>query len=407
MTGRGPEDPRIKPTSSEQRHIAHTTTAHNARVGTDDFRRLCESVRFLGDPPSTASDRETRERRKAVLAMRAHLLGTALRASETVTPEIFSVVREACERLRLPEIPETFVMAGGGDLNAFCVSAGISDVRFLGLNGELFEWLDREELISVIAHELGHMALHPGGGGHAESCLERLQERAASRCREISADRVSALAVESSVAFREMVKVHTNLRSTHFLLDIAALVQQATEMPANDGALWQLMDTHPFLSFRAWALNRFLASDVMCKHRGSSGGEPLAAIDEEILSRMEMLGGGHLSLTHADLVNQALVWLSVLLVHEDGQITDAEQREIVEMVGRIRATNAIDVLKHHGRAEIESHARRTIEAVLAAGPHVMNRLMRALDDLGAAVGVDVSASRAAALVQDISRAASH
>jgi hypothetical protein len=406
MADRIPVDPRSKPASHAERHIDRTTNAHNARLGPDGFRRLCESVRFPADQPPTSSPREVKERRKAALSLRANLLGTALRASEAVTPEIVSVVRETCERLRLPEVPETFVMAGSGELNAFCVSAGISDVRLLGLNGELFEWLDREELIAVVAHELGHMALHTGGGGRSESFLDELHESAASRCREISADRVSALAVEPSVAFRMMVKMHTNLRSTHFRLDIGALVQQAADMPPHD-AVWQLTTSHPFLSFRVWALNRFIASDAMCRHRGAAGGEPLKDIDDEIAARLEMLGGGRLSLTHADLVNEALVWLSLLLVHEDGQITDAEQRELVEMVGRIRATNAIEVLKHHGRMEIESHARRTTEAALAAGPHVMNRLMRALDDLGAAVGVDVSASRAAALVQDITRKAAH
>lgn len=368
-------------------------------MGPDAFLRLCGSVRFPGDVPEPSSPRAVRLARKAVLERRAILLGSALRASEKLTPGIFAIIKDACSRLRLPQAPETFVSAGSGDLNAFCLSVGPTDVRLLGVNGELFEFLDHEEIVAVIAHELGHMALHPARGRASDNLLEELAESATSRSRELSADRVSVLAVDPPTVYRALIKIHTNLRSGHFEVDVDALVQQAGDIPPHED-IWQLAASHPFLPFRIWALHRFTSSEFYRRHRGESGGEPLERIDAEISRKLDMLGGGRLSSAHADLVNEALVWLAVLLIIEDGEISDRERRELTELVGRIRAENALEVLHQLGRAEIESHARRALQRARNAGPSVVARLVRAIDGLGASIGVDVSTSGAATLINE-------
>jgi len=85
--------------------------------------------------------------------LRVQLTGSNLRVNADNFPDVYEKVQAAREILDLPKMPDVYI-AAGGDINAF--TAGVEHPLVV-LNSGTIDLLTDDELIFVIAHELGHI----------------------------------------------------------------------------------------------------------------------------------------------------------------------------------------------------------------------------------------------------------
>lgn len=85
-------------------------------------------------------------------AIRLAFLSSSVRTSPKQFPKVHNMLREACSVLDVKEIPELYVIQNPM-FNA--VAAGV-DKPIIGIHSSLVDTLTEDELLAVIAHELGH-----------------------------------------------------------------------------------------------------------------------------------------------------------------------------------------------------------------------------------------------------------
>lgn len=85
-------------------------------------------------------------------SLRLIALSSAVRVSERQFAKVNTLFREACHILDVKKVPEIYVSASPF-INARAIGM---DNPFIILNSSLLETLNEEELLAVIAHELGH-----------------------------------------------------------------------------------------------------------------------------------------------------------------------------------------------------------------------------------------------------------
>jgi Zn-dependent protease with chaperone function len=90
--------------------------------------------------------------------MIARIRTNAVKLSPAQFPKVFERTEELCQKMKIRQVPDIYVMESGGTLNAFAT-------RFFGRNmvviySEFFELIERDaedEVAFVIAHELAHI----------------------------------------------------------------------------------------------------------------------------------------------------------------------------------------------------------------------------------------------------------
>ncbi|MBY6036982.1 ankyrin repeat domain-containing protein [Fictibacillus nanhaiensis] len=90
--------------------------------------------------------------------MIARIRTNAVKLSPAQFPKVYERTKELCEKMKIKQVPDVYVMESGGILNAFAT-------RFFGRNmvvlySEFFELIERDaedEVTFVIAHELAHI----------------------------------------------------------------------------------------------------------------------------------------------------------------------------------------------------------------------------------------------------------
>jgi Zn-dependent protease with chaperone function len=85
--------------------------------------------------------------------LRVGLTGSYLRVTPDSLPDVHRTLTTACSTLDLPEVPDVYI-AGGGEINAF--TAGVQRPLIV-LNSATVDLLTPEELLFVVAHEVGHI----------------------------------------------------------------------------------------------------------------------------------------------------------------------------------------------------------------------------------------------------------
>ncbi|MBO1349812.1 MAG: M48 family metallopeptidase [Hormoscilla sp. GUM202] len=86
--------------------------------------------------------------------LRIHYTGSGLKVNSNNAPEVYEVLQEACEILSIDRQPELYFHQDSYGINA--VTAGV-EKSIIVLSSECAELLSPEELMFVIAHELGHI----------------------------------------------------------------------------------------------------------------------------------------------------------------------------------------------------------------------------------------------------------
>ena len=210
----------------------------------------------------------------------SYLLGRAhhqelVRVAEVITqqtmPDLDRLVRRGVERLQ-PGPVQVFV-ASGRELNAY--TFGLSSPKAVVLYAGLFQVMDGDELLFILGHEMGHVAL-----GHTwlNSLVGGMAGIPASwsvgavlalaflwwnRMCEYSADRAGLLACgKPKKAISALVKLGAgpSARTVRDLERAYRQIDAEDDTPA--GALGEVLATHPMLIRRIENLKRYAASDT-------------------------------------------------------------------------------------------------------------------------------------------------
>lgn len=214
--------------------------------------------------------------------LRVQLTGSHLRVTADSVPDVHEKLRAACDILDLPKVPDLYI-ASGADLNAF--TAGV-ERPLVVLNAGAVDLLTDDELLFVIAHEVGHVKsghvlyyqiaeFLPVIGAIVGTATLGLGELLGAglqmallnwkRMSEFTADRAGLLACQdANVAITAMIKIAGLPQKYHGAINPEDFIAQAREFKALDADklnwlvkwLSTMGQTHPWTVMRA---SQFLA----------------------------------------------------------------------------------------------------------------------------------------------------
>jgi len=343
-----------------------------------DHAELAARLRFSLDEPMRISGAALAQRREQYEAIRSSVGRMAIRVTPRLLPHIHASVRRACDNLLLPDEPLTYVTSDA-EPNALVAS---SDARYvIILNSGLVELLEPAELSAIVGHEIGHATLR-----HAIETAETIEQRTfaleRSRAQEISADRIGLIAAgDASHALRAELKVACGLSLRHLTPDLDAFIEQISTPPADEDAAWEAERTHPTLALRFWAQRAFAESDVYHRFLGQRGGRPFDEVEREIEERFHGVGASAAFRATSDHVHEALAWLGIIVVAQDGDFSDSDRKILVEFVGRIWADDAFAYARRHGMAAVERRAKETVAPLRFSNQRARRRIEDSLREM--------------------------
>ena len=213
--------------------------------------------------------------------LRVQLTGSHLRVTPDSVPDVHEKLVAACSTLDLPKVPDLYI--AGGELNAF--TAGV-ERPLIVLTSGLVDRLTDDELLFVIAHEVGHIKsghvlyyqiaeFLPVIGGIVGTATLGLGELFSAglqaallnwkRMSEFTADRAGLLGCQdANVALTAMIKIAGLPQKYDGAINPEDFIAQAREFKAFDTeklnwlvkALSTMGQTHPWTVMRA---SQFLA----------------------------------------------------------------------------------------------------------------------------------------------------
>lgn len=212
--------------------------------------------------------------------------GQALRITPRQYPRLYKVYREAIEILDLPYEPEFFLQTNETP-NAFAMGM---ERRFVVITSGITELLTEEELLFVIAHELGHnkfdhmlnktiayvlgsvgvgvLAAVLGGVGQLAALSLQLGLLHWSRMAEFSADRAGFLGVQDrDVAMKALAKLAGySQKYGEQDINIEEVLMQAKQLDETNllqtihKYIAMIQMTHPFIPYRVKELDEWVKS---------------------------------------------------------------------------------------------------------------------------------------------------
>jgi Zn-dependent protease with chaperone function len=198
------------------------------------------------------------------------LLREARRVTSQSMPDLAQVMQHGVARLQ-PGAVEAYVVPGE-QLNAY--TFGLSSPKTVVLYSVLFQVMDEEEILFILGHELGHVALgHTwlnslvgGMAGIPASFSAAVILNAAflwwNRACEYSADRAGLLACgkpEKAVSALVKLGAGTRARARYNLEEVYRRLDAEDDQLTGD--LNEILATHPLLIHRIQELAKFAASD--------------------------------------------------------------------------------------------------------------------------------------------------
>jgi len=362
-----------------------------------DHAELLARVRFSLDQPLRLAPESEQARGEAVRDAIALARREFIRVTPRLLPAVHRAVTRASDRLMLTTEPQVFIEAHPHP-NASALFDG--EQCIITLHSGLIALLTIDELPAVIGHEIAH-ATYRHGGGDPQDGVESLLYLESRRAQEISADRAGILAVDDPMhALRAEVKVACGLGEPHLAPDLDAFIEQLSTPPEDHDAPWEAQETHPHLSLRFWAQQRFLDSDVYRALTGKQGGTPLESIEREIEERFLGAGSSAAFRATADHIHEALAWLGIMIVAEDGQVTEVERSLLVEFVGRIWADDAATYARRHGLEAVRRRALEMLKPLRFSGSRSRARVESALTEIGDRSGQRERADRLLRMIRE-------
>ncbi|MGI9317460.1 MAG: M48 family metallopeptidase [bacterium] len=232
------------------------------------------------------------------MGTRRRLLGTSVRLSRFMAPEVHKMADECIEKLEM-KIPHELYVYSSPQYNAACFKPEGGKL-FVMFSSSLLERFEGSELKFVIGHEFGHHVYNhheiPIGfllrGNQRPDPRLALDLFAWSRNAEVSADRAGAFcAKDMNGIARSLFKLASGLGDKIIRFDLGEFLKQVDEMQVEDSEPGQgapkedWFSTHPFSPLRVKALQLFDQSELMSK--GGTSHEHLEVGVHRLMSLME------------------------------------------------------------------------------------------------------------------------
>ncbi len=240
-------------------------------------------------------------------SLRLLFLSSSVRVSETQFPRVHQALVTACRVLDVPDLPEVYVTQNPV-MNAGAIGV---DKAFISLNSGLVERASDDELLFVVAHELGHILsghvlyltllwlLVNAGAGLARlpltglvlmgvlAALREWQRRA-----ELSCDRAALLVTQDREIGTDMLMKLAGGGQTD-QMDTAEFLRQAEEYDASTSvsdSIYKLLNligqTHPFPVLRVAGLREWAESEeysaILRGEYPKAGSSEERAMNEEL-----------------------------------------------------------------------------------------------------------------------------
>ena len=232
------------------------------------------------------------------MGTRRRLLGTSVRLSRFMAPDVHRMADECIEKLEM-KIPHELYVYSSPQYNAACFKPEGGKL-FVMFSSSLLENFEGSELKFVIGHEFGHHVYNhheiPIGfllrGNQRPDPRLALDLFAWSRNAEVSADRAGAFCAEDMNGIaRSLFKLASGLGDKVIRFDLDEFLKQVDEMQVEDAEPGQgapkedWFSTHPFSPLRVKALQLFDQSILMNENGGSH--EHLEVGVQRLMSLME------------------------------------------------------------------------------------------------------------------------
>lgn len=209
------------------------------------------------------------------------LMRSAQRVTPQSQPDLVEIIQEGKARLR-PGAVDVYV-APSPELNAY--TFGLSSPKVIVLYSGLFRIMDADEILFILGHEMGHVALGhtwlnslvggmagiPGAG--LASVILSMAFLWWNRACEYSADRAGLLACgKVDKAVSALVKLAAGPRA----LTREGMERALRRLDAEDDTAWgslnEALATHPLIINRIEELRKYAASDQYRRLRSRMGG---------------------------------------------------------------------------------------------------------------------------------------
>lgn len=359
-------------------------------------------------------------RRQADRGIREKLIKHGIRLSERISPRIYRIFAEVCDRFGVEAQAEVFCLPAA-EVNAFA-TIDIREQRaysLIGVTSSALERLDDAELRFILGHELGHIlfgnnrldallstskdnpdiTVLPAFG---ESLFLRWRKKA-----EISSDRAGLLAAgDFRASATALLKATFGLSEKNLNLDIEALVCQVDEIKGHPELMAEAFASHPLLPIRLKALELFSRSAKAGNNGFAVTGAPVGdaeledAVDDLIrLTRrypyravdramMQVVAlGGALLLGADSEINDDEVKILIQILHRF--FTDEPEAEIVTDPAEVaaRLPKAIAVLNAEGDATAKNFVLSRLTDIALADGALMDAESAVILDLAHQLGL--------------------
>jgi len=200
-------------------------------------------------------------------------IGNGVRVSEKQFPKIHNLLIECMESLSLDRYPTTFII-NDPRWNAFTI--GTDDESIIVLHSPLIDELSKDELKTIIAHEMGHIQCnhvlyHTVGNFLANGASIAFNALATplklgllrwTRMSEFSADRAALMVVKDLDLIKStFVKLHIGSNKLFEKMDIDEYLKQSEDVDDTMGKFVETFQTHPFGVKRISELVKFSESE--------------------------------------------------------------------------------------------------------------------------------------------------
>lgn len=285
------------------------------------------------------------EKETGELGARRQLLGTAMRLSPDMAPDVHAIMAACRETLAIATPVETYVYPSS-TFNAAAVRPE-NGLLLVMLSSSLLEAFEPDELKFVIGHELGHHLFDhhriPVGallGGQAPvGAALALQLFAWQRYAEISSDRAGiACAGRFEPAAYALFKLSSGLRGGRVRILIDKFVEQVADLQtesarggkADDRMRADWFSSHPFSPLRLKAADLFVKSEIML-----AGGMTRAALEAGVDELMQVMDPSYLQdrSEAAEAMRRLLFAGAVMIAGVKGEMNKRALTALEELLG--------------------------------------------------------------------------
>lgn len=283
------------------------------------------------------------------------LLGSSLRLTESISPDIFAIGQQVVKFLETEDESEFFIFPEPR-FNAACFAPEKGKL-FIIVSSGLIESFSNRELVFILGHELGHLAAEhhsfPVGIMVASKKSELGPERilklfAWQRFAEITADRIGAyLSGSFDIAGKVFFKLASGVGGERLRVNLDDFLSQVDSLEEeifqadeiiHSGPRKEWYSTHPFSPIRLKALQYFFNSDLFKQAKQEMReSDTDNALEEEITRMMELMSPGYLAgKSEEDEIMRRLLFVAgILLTSFSSEMTGEETRMLQSMLGKI------------------------------------------------------------------------